>query len=136
MTSGLLDGAAVSSLLAELADTLDLDGPQHTMIIGGGSLLAWRGLRLTTEDVDSVRRLDDELRDAVARVAARHGLSERWLNDDAAPFLPATFESERCDVLLDHPRLHVLGASLRDVFLMKMYRADPNGDSAVLTAEG
>ena len=43
-----------------------------------------------------------------------------------AMFLPATFDARNCDVLLDHPRLLVLGAAIRDVFVMKMYRADAN----------
>lgn len=96
------------------------------MLIVGGSLLAWHGLRDTTEDVDSVRRLDDELRDAVCRVAADRDLDSAWLNDNAAMFQPFTLDTDACDVLMNHPRLLVLGAPLQVVFIMKMYRADPN----------
>lgn len=90
------------------------------VVIVGGSLLAWRGLRASTEDVDSVTRFDDELRRAVEQVAAAHDLPTAWLNDNASIFLPATFARDDCDVLMDHQRLLVLGAPLKVVFVMKM----------------
>ena len=102
-------------------------GPRHSLVIVGGSLLAWHGLRQTTEDVDSVRHLGAELRTAVASVASDHGLSPTWLNANAASFIPATFDAGECEVFLYHPRLLVLGAPLRDVFVMRIYRGSPNG---------
>ena len=45
------------------------DCPQHTLILVGGSLLAWHGLREATLDVDSVLRLGAELSAAAALVA-------------------------------------------------------------------
>lgn len=94
-------------------------------IDAGGSLLAWQGLRPSTADVDSIRRLDDELRHAVSEVAERRGLAPDWLNDHASAFAPVTLDVADCDVLLDHPRLLVLGVPLRDVLLMKLSRSDP-----------
>jgi len=126
MAERQLSGPEIRGLIEEVAARLAPEGPQHTVIIVGGSLLAWRGLRYTTEDVDSVRRLDAELRAAVASVAPEHGRSPTWLNANAAWFIPATFDPDACEVLLDHPRLLVLGAPIRDVFVMKMYRSDPN----------
>lgn len=96
--------------MAEVAEALPVVGDRHVVVVAGGALLAWRGLRGATRDVDSIRRLDDELRVAVEQVAGRHGLAPRWLNDSAAAFVPATFVEEDCDVLLDHPALLVLGA--------------------------
>jgi hypothetical protein len=121
-----LTGAEIIELVGEVPVRLEPGGTQHVVVIVGGSLLAWRGLRASTEDVDSVTRFDGELRRAVEQVAAAHDLPPRWLNDNAAMFLPATFERGDCDVLMDHPRLVVLGAPLKVVFVMKMYRADPN----------
>jgi hypothetical protein len=89
-------------------------------LVVGGALLAWHGLRATTRDVDSVERLDDELKAVVKQVAARHDLAPEWLNDAAAGYLPATFEIEKCDVLFDRPALLVLGAPMDQVFVMKM----------------
>lgn len=122
---GLLDGDDVRRLVNEVADELAVAGPQRTLIIVGGSLLAWHGLRDATEDVDTIRPLDAELKSAVAAVAARHELSVTWLNDDATAFAPFTLDPERCEPLAEHPTLRVLGLPLRDVFLMKLRRADP-----------
>ena len=57
----------------------------------------------------------------MARVAERHELTPKWLNDRSRPFLPVTFDIEDCEVLLDDPRLLVLGASFDQVFIMKVH---------------
>ena len=126
MPSRPLAGNKIRVLLQEVAERLTPDGEQHVVIIVGGSLLAWHGLRETTEDVDTVRLIDDELQSAIASVAADHDLSPDWLNADAVMFIPATLDPDSCDVLLDHHRLLVLGAPMREVFAMKMYRSLPN----------
>ena len=120
----LLDGAAIKALIVEVAAELD-DQAERTIIVVGGSLLAWHGLRDATEDVDSIRRLDDALRHAVKTVGVRHGLAANWLNDHAAPWAPATLKVSACEVLLAEGRLRVLGLPLRDIFLMKLNRGDP-----------
>ena len=74
-------------------------------------------------DVDTVRRIEQQLRDAVAEVARVHDLAPAWLNDSAWAFRPQTFVEEDCQVLLDLPRLLVLGAPLRQVFVMKLFAA-------------
>ncbi|MEY2430335.1 MAG: hypothetical protein QOC92_60 [Acidimicrobiaceae bacterium] len=118
-----LDAVVIEQYVAEVAEHLQPDGERRVLVVVGGALLAWHGLRDTTRDVDSVRRLDEELKAAVAAVGARHGLATTWLNDRAASFLPATFREDGCTVLLDHPALLVLGAPLDQVFLMKLYAA-------------
>jgi hypothetical protein len=118
-----LTGEQIAALVAEVADELPPGECRHTIIVAGGALLAWHGLRDTTVDVDSVERLEPELRGAVAEVAARHDLAPRWLNDNAAMFRPQTLNEWSCEVLLDHQRLLVLGASYRDVFMMKLLAA-------------
>lgn len=119
-----LNGQQIKSFLLEVADELPLGGSQHTVIIVGGALLAWNGLRDSTRDVDSLLRMDHDLRTAVAAVASRHDLVPRWLNDSAAAFRPATFREADCVDLLDHPRLRILGAPMDQLFLMKLYRVD------------
>lgn len=118
-----LDGATIRALVEELADRLDPRGPQHLVVVAGGSLLAWHGLRDSTRDVDSLRPLDPELAGAVAEVAAAHGLGPDWLNAHAAAFAPATLDLAACRVLLETPRLRVLGAPLDQVFLMRLLAA-------------
>ncbi len=56
-----LDGHTIRALLGEVADRLPPEGPQHVVIVAGGSLLAWRGLRESTRDVDSLLPLAAEL---------------------------------------------------------------------------
>lgn len=76
MTSpGLFSGERIRGLLIEVADLLPTGRPQENVLIVGGSLLAWHGLRLGTQDVDSSIRIDDPLRESVRVVAERHGLA-------------------------------------------------------------
>jgi hypothetical protein len=121
----LFTGARIRALLAEVAGELRPETPQATVLIVGGSLLAWHGLRSGTEDVDSTAHLDAELRAAVQAVAERHQLAVDWLNDHAAPWHPQTLRLEDCELLVEHPRLRVLGAPLSAVFLMKLNRSQP-----------
>jgi hypothetical protein len=118
-----LNANEILAYLREVADALAPTGPRHTIVVVGGSLLALHGLRLTTLDVDTVRRIEKELRDAVARVARVHDLAPAWLNDSAAAFRPQTFVEADCEMLLDQARLLVLGAPLRQVFVMKLFAA-------------
>lgn len=116
-----LDGPSIRSHLEELAERLGSHDPRPVLLLVGGSLLAWQGLREATADVDTVVPLAQAVREAAATVAHRHGLDPgHWLNDRAAPFAPATLHQEDCEVLLDHPGLLVLGAPLEQVFLMKL----------------
>jgi Nucleotidyltransferase of unknown function (DUF6036) len=118
-----LNASEIRAYLLEVAEELPPAGPRHTIVIVGGSLLAFHGLRDTTLDVDTVRRIEQELRDAVARVARVHDLPTAWVNDSAAAFRPQTFVEEECEVLVEQPQLLVLGAPLRQVFVMKLFAA-------------
>jgi hypothetical protein len=59
-------------------------------------------------------------------------LAADWLNDHSAPWHPATLRLEDCDVLVEHPRLRVLGAPLASVFLMKLNRSQPQDVSDMI----
>ena len=110
----------ITSLLQEVSDELS-GSPERRIVVVGGALLALHGLREATRDVDSTTAVDAELRGAVARVAARHGLAPAWLNDRARPYLPGTFNEAECEVLIEGPALTVLGAPFDQVFLMKLF---------------
>jgi hypothetical protein len=118
-----LNASEILACLGEVAEALPPTGPRHTIVVVGGSLLALRGLRQTTLDVDTVWPIEEELREAVARVARVHDLAPAWLNDSSAAFRPQTFVERDCEVLLDRARLLVLGAPLRQVFVMKLFTA-------------
>jgi hypothetical protein len=98
-----LDRDAIVTHLRELSDELGKVGPQHVIVVAGGSLLARRDLRAATADVDSMSRLGSEPTVAIAAVGRRRGLSSRWLNDSAATFRPASFREGECEVLLLKP---------------------------------
>ena len=91
MSDTRLTGEQIVALVAEVAAELrESRGGRTTIVAAGGSLLAWHGLRATTVDVDSVSRLDEQLRAAVARVAERHGLATRPLCSFDSPEQAAT----------------------------------------------
>ena len=61
-------------VVGEVAEVLPPTGPRQTIVVVGGSL--WpctAGVR--TLDVDTVRAINQQLREAVARVARRHDLA-------------------------------------------------------------
>jgi hypothetical protein len=70
-----LNASQIHAYLSEVADALPPTGPRHTIVVVGGSLLALRGLRQSTLDVDTVARIEAELADAVAAVARVHDLA-------------------------------------------------------------
>lgn len=118
-----LDGATLLHYVGEVADELPDDGPRRRLVVVGGALLAWLELRHATRDVDNAEPLDEVLREAVASIADRHDLAPGWINDSAAGFVPLGFDLDDARVVLDHPRLLVLGAALDDVLLMKILAA-------------
>lgn len=131
--SELLDRSAILGYLTELAEELP-QGPAVELIVVGGAMVAWLGLREATRDVDSAAPLSQEIQGAAARVAERHDLSPTWLNADAAPFAGAVGpDINRNDPMLVHGRLSVYAATVESVFLMKLY-ADRPEDEADLVA--
>lgn len=76
MTEGeVLGEEQIRAYLHEVADALPSVGSQHVMVLVGGALLAWHGLRTSTRDVDSASRMDEELLEAVRAVAGNLGLA-------------------------------------------------------------
>ena len=121
-----LSGDRIKQLMSEVATQLAPSGAQHVIILVGGSLLAWHGLRDSTHDVDSTHRFDQELATAIAAVAETNSLAPTWLNAGAAAFTPATLRTDECHRLLETPRLLVLGAPFQQLFVMKLARSQPN----------
>ncbi len=116
----LLDRQGILDCLRVLADELGPGRHQHVLVLVGGAQMTVHGLRPSTRDLDSVRRLDAELVQAAQRVAQRRSLRQNWLNAGPLSWRPATLRDEDCEVVFEHPRLRVLGAPLREVFLMKL----------------
>jgi hypothetical protein len=118
-----LDATAIRALFDELAERLPQSTSPQIVVITGGALLALRGIRSATTDVDSISRLSTEVREAVLIVARLRDLDPSWLNNRAQAFTPATFDLATCEVQFATNQLVVLGVSMRDLFLMKLHAA-------------
>ena len=126
MAHGLLENRDdLEALFDELAEELVPLGISAAIVMVGGAWMLWHSQRLSTRDVNSARRFDSDIREAVARVGARHDLSERWLNDDAARFWPSTASYDDCKLIYEAPALNVRSPGPNVIFVMKLYRADP-----------
>jgi hypothetical protein len=117
---GLLNRDTILAYLQELSAALEL-GVRHHIVLAGGSFLALHNLRAATRDIDSLTKLDPDLRDTAARVGARHDLAPHWLNDDASMFAPQGLREDMCSPVVDTPTLLVLEPPARFVFAMKLY---------------
>lgn len=126
MASALLtDRDELEGLFDELADELAQLGTSAEVVMVGGAWMLWHSQRLSTRDVDSAKRFDSDLSKAVERVGSRHDLPPTWLNDDATPFWPASAAYDDCELVYQHAALVVRTPSPNVIFVMKLYRADP-----------
>ena len=131
----LLTPEEIRAVLVEVGEHLASQGLSATVVIAGGSFLALNGWRADgTRDVDAVTRLDEAVKAAAAEVAGVHGFTVDWLNDRALPFVPATFEVDRCAVLIEHEGLRVLGPPPEVVLLMKLAAVRPGQDRVDMIA--
>lgn len=126
MAKGLLeDRAELEALFDELDRELTALGKTAQVVMVGGAWMLWHSRRRSTRDVDSARKLDSDLAAAVEKIAERHDLSKEWLNDSAAPFWPSTARYEDCEVVYEGSALEVRVPGPDVIFVMKLYRADP-----------
>ncbi len=134
MEPGLLsDRAELEALFGELADELAALGTSTEVVMVGGSWMLWHAQRASTRDVDSGRRLPTDVTEAVNRVGARHDLRKGWLNDAAAAFWPSGIGYDECTTVFEHQALVVRTPSPDVIFVMKLYRADPQDREDLIT---
>lgn len=134
MADGLLHHRdELESLFGELAEELLAFGVSADVVMVGGSWMLWHAQRSSTRDVDSGRRFETDLSAAVSRVAARHDLQPGWLNDHAAAFWPARASYEDCRVVFERHGLTVRTPSADVIFVMKLYRAQPQDREDLIT---
>lgn len=126
MARGLLeDRAELEALFDELSRELIALGTTAHVVMVGGAWMLWHSHRRSTRDVDSARKLSSDLAATVEKIAERHDLSKQWLNDSAAPFWPSTAGYDDCDIVYQQPALEVRVPDSEVIFVMKLYRADP-----------
>jgi len=120
----LFDRNRMLAALDSLDRKLEAQGqPHQELIVVGGSYLALVELRESTRDVDVVTRLTSATRRAVREVASEQSLPPRWMNDDAATFVPAGLTAAHCARVFDGSALTVLAPSADWIFIMKLYAA-------------
>jgi hypothetical protein len=123
---GLLgDRGELEALFDELASELGRLRVAADVVMVGGAWLLWHAQRVATRDVDNARRLGPQLSKAIDAVGQRHDLRSGWLNDAAAAFWPAGASLEDASVVYDRESLVVRAPAPEVVFVMKLYRADP-----------
>lgn len=86
----MLSAARILELFRELDDELCRDRVHgDVFLVGGAAMSVAYDARPTTRDVDAIWHPSSEVRDAAARVAARHDdIEADWLNDSVKGFLP------------------------------------------------
>lgn len=126
MTRGLLtDRAELEHLFGELAQELLAAGIEVEIVMVGGAWMLWHADRASTLDVDSARRFETDISQIVRRIGGRHDLGADWLNDSAAAFWPIGASFMDCHVVFEHEALVVRAPEPDVIFVMKLYRADP-----------
>lgn len=86
----MLTRERIVELFAALDAELSRDGTRgDVFIVGGAAMAVAYDARPSTRDVDGIWHPSREVREAAARVAARHDdVDADWLNDGAKGFLP------------------------------------------------
>ena len=122
--SGSLDRARIRQLFDELSAALEARGVRgHVYLLGGGALIAGHGKERTTKDVDvRIDAAKDEVLVAAKTIGKRHGLDERWLDLEAAQFVPRG-DDVRAKTVYNSPGLVVTGASAEHLLAMKVFAA-------------
>ena len=134
MADGLLsERGELESLFDELADELTRLGTAAEIVMVGGAWMLWHAQRASTRDVDSARRFDTDISEAIDRVGTRHALPRGWLNDDAAMFWPSETSYDDCNVIYQRHALVVRTPGPEVIFMMKLYRADPQDREDLVT---
>ena len=87
---GGMNADEIRSNLEALAQELGSTGVDVPVVIVGGALMAFRNLRESSTDIDTVSSISPELRAAIERVATSRHLPKHWLNQSAMAFAPNT----------------------------------------------
>jgi hypothetical protein len=112
-----LTKSEIRRLLGLLDAELAVAGVSGELYLVGGAVMCLAlGARDSTRDIDGVFRPTAAIRQAAARVAAKAGVPETWLNDAVKGFLSSRGEF---DAYLDLPNLRVFVARPEYLLAMK-----------------
>jgi hypothetical protein len=118
----LLDRELMITALTALSIELSRrEHPSIDLIVIGGSYLTLLDLRYGTNDIDTIRRIDNSVKESIIAVALKLAIQENWLNDNASLFMPANFDSSKCTTNLQLSKIRILIPHADVVFIMKLY---------------
>ena len=122
-TTAEMTKAEITQYLSELNDDLSAINVKGEICLYGGAVMAVAyDARPDTDDVDAVFKPPDEIRKAIARIAARHSLPPDWMNDAVKGFLVP--HQQR--ILIDLPNLSVFIPEPDYLLAMKAISARPD----------
>jgi hypothetical protein len=113
--------------LEELAERVSETGVQARLILLGGAALSICYDRpQATVDIDAVASPSDPIMEVVAIMAARYGLQQKWLNQDAVGFMP--HEDFQTTLVIDRPGVSIEAAPADVLLAMKLRECRPAKD--------
>ena len=71
-----------NDLSKEIKKTLGRNARIELIVVGGAAIALNYDFRDSTTDIDAYVSSGESIKDAIRRVADKHGISEEWLNDD------------------------------------------------------
>ncbi len=117
----MLSRDQILSYLAEINEELrKLDQKGEIGIIGGAVMCIVFNARASTRDIDAIFEPTQSIRQAAAKIAKRHKLTDDWLNDAAKGFLVEGFKK---NIVSQFSHLTVWAPEARYMLAMKCLSA-------------